>query len=131
MRKPQPTSVFGDVSDDLVIVHHLVEALDDAGLEFIKENDLQKYIDSDSFTVNIKQVEADGLGESVASLLGGAAAAMRVHWAIHDLMNEPDLRKIKNDRTREVALDHVPYAIEADDIPQEIKDKLNKVLRRK
>lgn len=126
----KPINMTG-VSDDMVVVHQLVEALDDQALQDMSDNGWHKYISKDRHLITEELSKAD-ISNVEAASIGMAAALGLVHWAIHDLLtDEPDLRDIEDERTRKIALDHVPYTIESKLVPQEVKDELNRILKRK
>lgn len=136
MRKPfskkEDVEVDFGTSRDMVVVHHLIEAIDDMGLEFVSDLGLQDYIDPDTHGLRLNKLAKDKVDPKTAAMLGAASASMRLHDAIHNLLTpHPSLHDIKDERTRKEALDHVPYLIQHDAVDKEVKEELKKTLELK
>lgn len=129
MRKPQPQEDDFGLDDNVVRIHHIIEAEEDSLREIVEAEGLEDHIIDGEFTPE----DMNDLPVHQAALLSTYAMVMILHGAVHNIMEHESLDAIEDDELKRVAMNHVPRLVQDkhNKVPQGAKDLLEKILDRK
>lgn len=121
MKKPINEGDLG-IGDDLVLVHHVIEAISDKMRDKLlevpeDERNLQDAIDNNK--------------AHTAAVLASYAAINMIHDAIHDLLLTPSTKAIKDKDVRDIVRNHVPYTIQQGVLSDADKKTVERILEKK
>lgn len=134
MRKPtnrtmsdgtQPIEALGGMG--IVMIHHVIEALDEMTHHEIESQGLDKYMVDSA----MEKMERDGCSIEEATQVGAAITLHKLHTIVHDLMgDDPKISDIRDNETRRIVRKHTPNFTDSDEISDEEKDFINNLIKR-